>query len=164
MTLIDITRTDAEEYMRTRIEELIIDGQILTADDDVVLECARRYVAREHARRDRGSSRTVETYHKITTERKAKLRARVRVLVNDLAGDVLSGWAPELMAGTFALGDGTEVSFSDATIAQHEERASWLEAHAAGTMETAAIHRRAIADILAANQLTLAGVVDALIG
>ena len=33
MTLIDITRTDAEEYMRTRIEELIIDGQILTADD-----------------------------------------------------------------------------------------------------------------------------------
>ena len=37
MTLTNNTRTDAEEYMRTRIEELIVEGQILTADDDVLL-------------------------------------------------------------------------------------------------------------------------------
>ena len=163
MTLIDMTRTDADEYMRDRIEELIIDGQILTADDDVVLECARRYVAIEHAKRDRKSSRTIETFHKIATERKGKLRTRVGVLVKALADDVLAGWADELLAVTFAIGDGTEVSFADATIEQHEERALWLEAHAAGTLETAAIHRRAISDILAGHADTLAGVVDALI-
>ena len=163
MTLIDMTRTDADEYMRNRIEELIIDGQILTADDDVLLECARRYVATEHNKRDRRSSRTVETYHKITSARSAKLRTNVSVMVVKLAGDVLSGWAPELLAGTFAVGDGTVVSFADATIEQHEARASLLESYAAGTLETASIHRRAIADCIAAHQLTLRGVVDALI-
>jgi len=163
MTLTNNTRTDADEYMRTRIEELIIDGQILTADDDVLLECARRYVDTEHAKRNRNSSRTVETFHKITSERKAKLRTRVASIVTALAADVLGGWAPELLASTFTVG-GMDVSFADATIEQHEQRASWLEAHAAGTLDTASIHRRAISDILAANQNTLAGVVNALIG
>ena len=32
MTLTDSIRTDADEYMRTRIEELIVEGQILTAN------------------------------------------------------------------------------------------------------------------------------------
>lgn len=163
MTLTNSTRTDADEYMRTRIEELIIDGQILTADDDVLLECARRYVATEHAKRDRNSSRTVETFHKITSERKAKLRTRVASIVTALAADVLGGWAPELLASTFTV-SGMDVSFADATVEQHEQRASWLEAHAAGTLDTASIHRRAISDILAANQNTLAGVVSVLIG
>ena len=163
MTLIDITRTDAEESMRTRIEELLDGGEILVADDDVVIECCRRYVATEQARRGRLASRSVEIYHKIKTEKSAQLRAKVSALVDSLMADVKAGWAAELLAGTFAVGDGIEVSFADATIEQHEERALWLEAHAAGTLETALIHRRAIADIRAANQLTLAGVVDALI-
>ena len=163
MTLIDNTRTDADEYMRNRIEELIIDGQILTADDDVLLECARRYVATEHAKRDRKSSRTVEQFHKISAERKAKLRTRVASIVNALAADVLDGWAPELLASTFCV-SGMDVSFADATIEQHEQRAIWLEAHAAGTLDTASIHRRAISEILAGHAHTLAGVVDALIG
>ena len=85
------------------------------------------------------------------------------VLVDAMANDHLSGWAPKLLAGTFALGDGTVVSFADATIEQHETRASWLESQAAGTLETASIHRRAIADCIAANQPTLRGLVDALI-
>ena len=164
MTLIDMTRTDADEYMRNRIEELIIDGQIITADDDVLLECARRYVTTEHAKRDRKSSRAVEQFHKLKTEKSAELRTKVSVLMGAFAGKVLSGeWAPELLASTFAMGDGEVVSFADATIEQHEARASWLESHAAGTLETAAIHRQAIADCLAAHQNTLKGVVDALI-
>ena len=162
MTLTNSIRTDADEYMRTRIEELIIDGQILTADDDVLLECARRYVDTEHNKRNRNSVRNVEAYHKTKTERKDKTRSRVRGFVTTLADDVIDGWAPELLAATFANGDGTEVSFANATIKQHEDRASWLEAHAAGTLETAAIHRRAIADILAGHAKTLGEVVDVL--
>ena len=162
MTLTNNTRTDADEYMRTRIEELIIDGQILTADDDVWHECARRYIAAEHNRRNRQSVRTVETFHKIKAENKEKLRARIASIVNTLAADVLGGWAPELLKSTFAVG-GVDVSWADATVEQHEQRALWLEAHAAGTLETAFIHRQAIVDILAAKQGTLAGVVDALV-
>ena len=163
MTLTANIRTDADEYMRTRIEELIVEGQILTADDDVLLECARRYVEIEHNKRNRNSSRTVEQFHKISAERKAKLRTRVTSIVNALAADVLEGWAPELLASTFTVG-GVDVSFADATIEQHEQRAIWLEAHAAGTLDTASIHRRAISEIIAGHANTLAGAVDALIG
>ena len=162
MTLTDNTRTDADEYMRTRIEELIIDGQILTADDDVLLECARRYVAAEHNKRDRKSSRTVETYHKTTAESRAKLLTRISSITSALANHVSPGWAPELLKSTFTVG-GVDVSWANATLEQHEQRAEWLEAHAAGTLETARIHRQAIADIVAAKRNTLAGVIDALI-
>ena len=152
-----------QESMRERIEELISSGTIVAADEDVVLECAKRYVALEHAKRGRASSRSVESFHKIATARRDKLRSKVAAVVTALAADVLNGWAPELLAVTFALGDGTEVTFADATVEQHAERASWLEAHAAGTLETASIHRRAIADILAGHAETLGGVVDALV-
>ena len=163
MTLIDMTRTDADEYMRDRIEELIIDGQIITADDDVLLECARRYVATEHAKRGRNSARNVESHLKFKAERSARLVSKMSVLVDAMADDHISGWAPALLDGTFAVGDGTVVSFRDATIEQHATRAAWLESHAAGTLETASIHRQAIADCIAANQPTLRGLVDALI-
>ena len=163
MTLIDITRTDAEEYMRARIEELIVEGEILVADDDVVFECARRYVLIEHNKRNRKSSRSVESYYKFKAERSANLRTKMSALVDSMADDHISGWAPELLAGTFAVGDGTVVSFADATIEQHEARASRLESQAKGTFQTASIHRRAIAECIAANQPTLRGLVDALI-
>ena len=160
MTLTNSIRTDADEYMRTRIEELIIDGQILTADDDVLLECARRYIASEHNKRGRKSVRNVEIFHKTKAESRARRLASISVITTAMAADVL-GWSPRLLESTFTV-DGARVSWANATVEQHEARALWLEAHAAGTLETARIHRQAIADILTANQKTLAGVNDAL--
>ena len=162
MTLTDNTRTDADEYMRNRIEELIIDGQILTADDDVLLECARRYVASEHNRRNRQLARNVEAFQKTKVEERAKLMTRISSITTALANHVSPGLAPKLLASTFAVG-GVDVSWADATVEQHEQRALWLEAHAAGTLETATIHRQAIVEILAAKRDTLEGVIDALI-
>ena len=162
MTLTDNTRTDSDEYMRTRIEELIINGEVPpTVDDDVVLECARRYIAAEHNKRSRKSVRNVEIFHKTKVEERAKRLAKISVITTASAAEVL-GWPRPLLGSTFTV-DGVQVSWADATVEQHEARALWLEAHAAGTLETARIHRQAIADILAANQNTLAGVVDALI-
>ena len=161
MTLTASIRTDADEYMRTRIEELIIDGQILTADDDVLLECARRYVAAEHNKRGRKSVRNVEIFHKTKAESRARRLASISVITTAMVADVL-GWPRPLLESTFTV-DGAQVSWANATVEQHDHRASWLESHAAGTFETARIHRQAIADILAANAKSLAGVVDALI-
>ena len=161
MTLTANTRTDADEYMRTRIEELIIEGQILTADDDVLLECARRYLAAEHNKRGRKSVRNVEIFHKTKAESRAKRLASISVITTADRADV-SGWPRPLLGSTFTV-DGVDVLWADATVEQHDHRASWLESHAAGTLETARIHRQAIADILAANAKSLAGVVDALI-
>ena len=161
MTLTDNIRTDADEYMRTRIEELIVEGQIVTADDDVLLECARRYIAAEHNKRGRKSVRNVEIFHKTKVEERAKRLAKISVITTADRADV-SGWPRPLLGSTFTV-DGVDVLWADATVEQHDHRASWLESHAAGTLETARIHRQAIADILAANAKSLAGVVDALI-
>ena len=147
--------------MRTRIEELIIDGQIVTADDDVLLECARRYIAAEHNKRGRKSVRNVEIFHKTKVEERSKRLAKISVITTADRADV-SGWPRPLLGSTFTV-DGVDVLWADATVEQHDHRASWLESHAAGTLETARIHRQAIADILAANAKSLAGVVDALI-
>jgi hypothetical protein len=50
----------------------------------------------------------------------------------------------ELLDTIFAVGDGTKVTWRDATVAQHEERAEMLTKMAAGTIETAAMHTAAV--------------------
>ena len=82
------------EAIASRIEELIIDGQILTADDDVVLECARRYVAIEHAKRNRKSVRDVEAFQKTKAERSEKLRARIASITSALAEEIRADGPP----------------------------------------------------------------------
>lgn len=51
----------------------------------------------------------------------------------------------ELLASRFALGDGTSVTWGEATAAQHEERIALLERQVLGNVETIALHRQAIA-------------------
>lgn len=154
---------NAAETIAAAIGTLIEVGELETDDREVIEECARRYIAAEHAKRRRASNRSVESFHKIKQERRDRLRSRVASIVTGMAKDVLPGWSAEMLAVQFAVGDGTEVSFADATVEQHEERAVWLEAHAASTLETASIHRRAIEDILASHADTLGGIIDALV-
>jgi hypothetical protein len=61
----------------------------------------------------------------------------------------------ELLDTVFATGDGTRVSWRDATVAQHEERIEMLSKMIAGTAETAAMHMRAIEMIKDAGVDTL---------
>jgi hypothetical protein len=61
----------------------------------------------------------------------------------------------ELLGSTFATGDGTRVSWRDATVAQHEERVGLLTKTIAGTSETAAMHITAVQMIKDAGVETL---------
>ena len=108
-------RPAAVEAIALEIEELIIDGQILTADKAVLLECARRYVEIEHANRDRKSARDVEAFQKTKAERSEKLRARIRSIVDELAADHPVEWTPELLASTFPVADLTQTHPKGAT-------------------------------------------------
>jgi hypothetical protein len=61
----------------------------------------------------------------------------------------------ELLDTVFAVGDGTRVSWRDASVTQHEERVELLAKMIAGTSETAAMHIRAVRMIKDAGVDTL---------
>ncbi|BBY11002.1 hypothetical protein [Mycobacterium marseillense] len=70
--------------------------------------------------------------------------ALVTKLIRDVADEVRFEVTAELLDTMFATGDGTRVSWGDATIAQHTERVDTLTKMIAGTSETAAMHIAAV--------------------
>ena len=64
----------------------------------------------------------------------------------------------ELLDTVFATGDGTRVTWGDATVLQHQERVDMLTRMMVGTSETAAMHIRAVDMIKDAGVETLAEV------
>jgi hypothetical protein len=73
------------------------------------------------------------------------LRAkRVRELIDEVAGETRLETTRELLSTIFALGDGSQVTWGDATAEQHEQRIEMLTRNAVGVVETAARHAAAV--------------------
>lgn len=147
--------------MGERIDAVVSGGDadsILTQPDDVIAECARRYIVSQMKLRERATSRSREATEKFETETsnaRARLRAKANLITTELANSLHEQWTAAMLAGEFALPDGTRVSWADASVAQHNLRATQLEGLAAGDLATASIHRRAINDLRAAGVATL---------
>lgn len=147
--------------LREKVEALLSNGDVSllpVAEHDVLVELARRYVVGEIARRNRKSSRAREQFAKVREGANEKLRAKVRVMVDQLAADLRTEWDAALLLSFFSLPDGTRVQWLTATVPQHEARVKQLESLAAGDLHTASIHRRAVSDIQAAHAIDLSGV------
>lgn len=71
--------------------------------------------------------------------------------LDDFRAEIRLELTAELMATTFALGDGRSVTWGRATVAQHRQRAAKLVGTAVGTLQTVALHEEAIAAIEAAG-------------
>lgn len=56
-------------------------------------------------------------------------------------------WTTELLESGFALGDGTTVTWGEATVEQHRQRIALLSRNAAGNLQTAARHQAAVDEI-----------------
>lgn len=108
-------------------------------------------VKQDRRRRERDLERIATNRAKVD----AAVSNSISRIVRENADKLLSDWLPALLDSTFALPDGTRVTWSDATVAQHEERAAWLEKTASANVETAGMHRRAVSDIRATGSLTL---------
>lgn len=147
--------------MNERISAVVSSGipeSIALESDAVIEECARRYIASQSRLRDRADGRSRETVAKFdnaVSEAKARLRAKANLITTELAQSLHREWAAELLAGTFALPDGSRVVWASATSAQHDLRASQLEGLAAGDLAAASIHRQAINDLRSAGVATL---------
>lgn len=70
--------------------------------------------------------------------------SKMSQLTNEYAAALKMEWTKELLASTFALGDGTVVTWGQATISQHEQRSAMLTTMAMGTLGTSAKHIAAI--------------------
>lgn len=81
--------------------------------------------------------------------------------VKDRAESMFAAWTDDLLGSTFALPDGSRATWGSATAEQHEARLAMLMATAAGTAETAALHKKALSAIAGAGVATLAEAVDA---
>ena len=65
-------------------------------------------------------------------------------LMKDLADNLHMEWTEELLASGFALPDGQVVTWGDATVAQHTQRAAMFQANVQANVEGAARHIHAI--------------------
>lgn len=143
--------------MNERIEAVVASGEpesIEFESPEVIAECARRYVEAQVKLRKRAEARSQESLAKFkeaTGAARARLRAKANLITTELAQSLHREWTAAMLAGEFALPDGTRVSWADATVQQHGIRADQLESLAAGDLATAAIHRQAISDLRSAG-------------
>lgn len=89
-----------------------------------------------------------------------RARARTEQFIEMVAAEVRIEVTAELLATRFALGDGTRVTWGEATIDQHRQRIDMLTSIASGTVETAARHHAAISMIESASAGCLADLTD----
>lgn len=147
--------------MNERIAAVVSSGNpenITHESHEVIEECARRYIASQAKQRDRADGRSREAVAKFdqaVNGAKERLRAKANLITTELAQSLHREWSASLLAGTFALPDGSLVLWADATSAQHNLRASQLEGLAAGDLAAASIHRQAINDLRSAGVATL---------
>lgn len=144
--------------MQEKIDAAVETGRIDYTDTKLTRECTKRFIAMLRSQNDRNVNREVERAAKVRrdTAANAQLQTRINDILTELVDELKIGWAAELLESSFAVGKDW-VKWSDATVEQHETRATMLESMAAGDLMTAAIHRQAIKDIKAAGTISLAG-------
>lgn len=104
---------------------------------------AGRWLAEVVRKRERAGSKRGERRAQ-RRDRSAEALGLARGASRDMGASLEVDW-PELFDETFALPDGSRVTWGEATAAEHEARASSLEVMAAGDLEAAAMHRAAAA-------------------
>lgn len=147
-----------ETNVNESVDALLNGASLESMPRDVILECARRYIdslSKLRRRADDRSREAVAKFEMDTSNAKARLRAKANLITTELAKELHREWSAALLAGEFALPDGSRVTWAEATAAQHELRASQLEGLAAGDLATASIHRQAINDLRSAGVKTL---------
>jgi hypothetical protein len=169
-------REIAERVARKASRPFLVELAIRQIADDVDME--RRAMAREvetrAARlaeaeklengREAQERRNAETWawkQERDKYREGRKADSLRALLSEYKAMVRLELTEELLASPFALGDGTSVTWGEATKEQHEIRIALLTKSAVGTLETAARHGAAIRMIEEKSATCLADIREA---
>lgn len=87
----------------------------------------------------------------VHARRRERMAGRITSLVATMAAEIRLETTRELLESVFALGDGVEVTWGDATVEQHRQRIALLVGNATGNVEAAVRHEAAIQMIAAAD-------------
>lgn len=84
-----------------------------------------------------------------------KALSRMKQAIDELTASIRLEVTEELLASSFALGDGRRVTWAEATVEDHETRIKLLQTNAVKNIETASKHQAAISMLEEANAPTL---------
>ena len=105
-------------------------------------------VERSAARRSRKPYESTipadDPYWERKAEREVQFWSTLRGYVDRYTDELKMEWTEELLSSTFALADGSLVSWGSATVDQHEARRDLLLANASGNLSSAARHEAAL--------------------
>lgn len=126
-------------------------GYRAVSDDNDGVATWVKWVDAEHARRDREREERYAREDREAKEAWERIMQGIQDDIEDkairLAEQMVVEWSADLLASTFALRDGTKVTWADATQQQHRDRIEMLVKQAAGTVETAALHEKALQEM-----------------
>lgn len=97
-----------------------------------------------------------EEWEREEAEMRSRHWASMQRALEEYTDQVKIQWTEELLATKFRLRDGSEVTWGDATIEQHEHRRQIFLNNAHSNLEGAARHEHAIRDLKATGVATLA--------
>lgn len=90
----------------------------------------------------------------------AKKTGAINQLIDEFTATLRLEWTQELLESGFALGDGTTVTWGQATVAQHKQRITLLTNNAMGNLETASRHLAAVKEIESTQTMCLSEAVN----
>jgi hypothetical protein len=124
-------------------------GVVRTVEKEAVREVTR--TAEMQATLDRMSRERQEKHDRVMAE----ISADIQGAIEKFKDSVIMEWTEELLASKFARGDGTSVTWGEATREDHQHRASMHLSNARAGMEGAARHQAALALLDQTGAVTL---------
>lgn len=107
-------------------------------------ERAATVPARASSTREKESREYKAELMRVELECRAGLFASISSAVDEFKSRLRLTWTKELLATSFSLPDGQEVTWGEASVEQHQQRVEMFAAQAALNIEGAARHRKAI--------------------
>jgi hypothetical protein len=159
----DVHRVADQAVARLQRSQLNVMASLWLAEEVKSVRRARtqqaeRLAEEAQTRRDRRERRQAAAERR-EEESYERMEAIARI-IQDHSRALRMEWTEELLASGFALPDGEVVTWGDATIGQHQQRASMFEANAQANAQGAARHLHAIQVLTTAGASCLREVVS----
>lgn len=175
---IELVLDEAAELTAAGMDEYQAARKALTArTSDVLKELATAAVVDAVRRRQRSNVLNVERqaerrprrkpdhswktpeYYETVARMRAEFVTEMTASIERYSQSLKMEWTAELLASDFAMADGTRVTWGDATLEQHEERAALFQRNALANSEGAARHLKAVEALRESGRTTLNEVV-----
>jgi hypothetical protein len=155
--LIELVTAEVEQAIRENTRFTEREAQRRNVEEES--ERCRRLLEERHGRAftslEEANDFDDHEWAKKLAEKRREQDRRRQELAEQLMERLHMEWNASLLASSFALGDGTQTTWGEATVEQHEQRIRMLEANIRGNGEALQRHEAAVISIMEARVSTL---------